>query len=38
MEIAIAREKQLKSWRRSRKNELIDGFNADWQDLYESIV
>ena len=38
MEVAIAREKQLKSWRRSRKSELIDGLNPDWKDLYNSII
>ena len=30
---AIAREKQLKGWRRARKNELIEGVNPTWQDL-----
>ena len=30
---AIAREKQLKSWRRSKKEALIARSNPEWQDL-----
>jgi len=30
---AIEREKELKSWRRSRKLELINEKNPDWKDL-----
>jgi putative endonuclease len=30
---AIAREKQLKGWRRSRKIELIESVNLKWDDL-----
>ncbi|MCA1658988.1 MAG: GIY-YIG nuclease family protein [Verrucomicrobiaceae bacterium] len=30
---AIAREKQLKGWRRSKKNGLIESMNRDWRDL-----
>jgi len=30
---AIAREKELKAWRRERKNALIAGLNPDWHDL-----
>jgi putative endonuclease len=30
---AIAREKQLKGWRRSRKIELIESMNPHWDDL-----
>jgi predicted GIY-YIG superfamily endonuclease len=30
---AIAREKQLKGWLRSRKIELIAGSNPTWEDL-----
>jgi len=30
---AIAREKQLKGWRRSRKVRLIESLNPEWQDL-----
>ncbi|HWH04461.1 MAG TPA: GIY-YIG nuclease family protein [Gemmatimonadales bacterium] len=32
---AIAREKELKGWRRSRKIELIEQQNLEWQDLAE---
>jgi putative endonuclease len=30
---AIAREKQLKGWRRSKKIALINRSNPDWRDL-----
>lgn len=30
---AIAREKQLKGWRRARKNDLIESVNPAWKDL-----
>jgi putative endonuclease len=30
---AIAREKQLKGWRRERKNELVRTLNPDFRDL-----
>ena len=30
---AIAREKQLKNWKREWKNELVTGFNPEWKDL-----
>ena len=30
---AIAREKQLKHWRRSKKNTLVESTNPTWQDL-----
>ena len=30
---AIAREKQLKGWRRERKEELINSTNPEWKDL-----
>lgn len=32
---AIAREKELKGWRRSRKVELIERDNRSWLDLAE---
>ncbi len=38
MEEAIYREKQMKSYRREKKDELINGMNPDWNDLYESII
>jgi putative endonuclease len=33
---AIAREKQLKGWRRSRKVALIEEENRRWVDLWDS--
>jgi putative endonuclease len=30
---AIAREKQIKSWRRKKKIALIESVNRDWKDL-----
>ena len=35
MEEAIAREKQLKKWRREKKNALVENINPDWKDLRE---
>jgi putative endonuclease len=32
---AIAREKQLKRWRREKKVELIECVNPEWKDLSE---
>ena len=32
---AIAREKQIKGWLRSKKLALIDSLNAEWRDLSE---
>ena len=37
-EFAIKREKRLKSWPRQWKLELIDTFNPEWKDLYESVA
>ena len=30
---AIRREKQLKSWRREKKNALVEEVNPDWKEL-----
>jgi putative endonuclease len=30
---AISREKQLKKWRREKKNALVNSLNPDWKDL-----
>ncbi len=30
---AIAREKQLKRWRREKKNSLVESVNPNWDDL-----
>jgi putative endonuclease len=38
MAAAIAREKQLKKWRRSWKISLIEEFNTQWDDLWETIL
>jgi len=34
---AIAREKQIKSWSRRKKNALIERMNPGWEDLYETL-
>jgi len=34
---AIAREKQLKNWKREWKDKLINDFNSEWKDLSEEI-
>ena len=36
--LELAREKQIKSWNRRRKNELVASKNPKWEDLYESIL
>ena len=36
--LAIAREKQLKAGSRKTKLELIELNNSDWQDLYYDII
>jgi len=33
VQTAIAREKQIKRWRREKKIALIEKFNSRWQDL-----
>jgi putative endonuclease len=33
---AITREKQLKGWRRERKNELVRRANPEWRELMPS--
>ena len=35
---AITREKQIKAGSRSRKLELIEAVNPDWNDLYEDLI
>ena len=35
--VAIEREKQIKSWNRKRKNELVESINPQWRDLYPDI-
>ena len=31
---AIRREKELKGWRREKKNDLVETMNPEWKDLY----
>ncbi len=38
IENAIIREKQLKGGNRRKKEALINGFNPQWKDLYDSVI
>ena len=33
VEAAIAREKQLKGWKRERKNALVESVNPEWKEI-----
>jgi len=33
IEEAIAREKEIKGWRREKKNKLVESINPEWKDL-----
>ena len=35
---ALEREKQLKGWRRSKKNALVETANPQWRDLYPDLL
>ena len=35
---ALEREKQLKGWRRSKKNALVETMNPGWKDFYPDLV
>ena len=35
---AIAREKQLKRWRRSKKNQLVETKNPSWSDWGDGFI
>ena len=35
---AIAREKQLKKWKREWKIRLIESMNPEWKDLFEELI
>ena len=37
-ENAIEREKRLKRWRRSWKDDLVETANPKWRDLYDDIA
>ena len=34
---ALEREKQLKKWRRNKKNQLIETLNPGWKDLADEL-
>ena len=34
IDAALNREKQIKSWSRKRKNQLVEGMNPTWADLF----
>lgn len=34
---AIAREKEIKKWRRQKKNDLVLSINSEWKDLSEEM-
>jgi putative endonuclease len=36
-ENAITREKRIKKWKRAWKLKLIEQYNPEWNDLYESV-
>ena len=38
IEVAITREKEIKKWRREKKEKLINSFNPSWKDLWESEI
>lgn len=38
IESAILKEKQMKKWKRTFKNNVINEMNPEWIDLYETIV
>ncbi len=35
VQAALAREKEIKRWRREKKNALVQAGNPDWRDLSE---
>ena len=35
---AIEREKQIKSWSRKKKNQLVETMNPKWEDLYNRLL
>ena len=38
IKVALEREKQLKGWRRSKKNSLVEAQNLQWKDLYPMLL
>ncbi|QLG44879.1 GIY-YIG nuclease family protein [Costertonia aggregata] len=37
-ETAIQREKEIKKWRRKKKNRLISDFNPEWEFLNNEVI
>jgi len=35
---AISREKQIKGWRRKKKNQLVEAANPKWEELYDKLL
>ena len=35
---AISREKQIKSWKRIKKNQLVETMNPKWEELYDKLI
>ena len=35
---AISREKQIKSWSRRKKNQLVETMNPKWEELYDQLL
>ena len=35
VDAAITREKEIKKWRREKKNRLVESMNKNWEDLSE---
>jgi len=35
---AIAREKEIKGWKREKKIQLIEALNPEWEDLYPTLL
>lgn len=38
VEAAIRREKEIKKWRREKKNNLVESKNPDWKDLSLELI
>ena len=38
IELAIAREKQIKNWKREWKNALVEKDNPQWDDLFKRLI
>jgi putative endonuclease len=38
MDVAIAREKAIKEWKRAWKIRLIQEANPEWKDLYDELL